>query len=197
MSSEDGELHDAVTRDESKFTVGIPQAVVVSLPVCWGCECGVPIVDGRHVEECDDQSLEYAYQCTRISNADNLYHLHSTIDADARNSTSLRNRTGSESMNNYSGNPTAAANRQARQTCGRYIRKAQADIAILSQVVTEHPGLALKELAPLLAGRCSWTNPVATIQNQIRSGLNRLGKAGIRVEHGRDGKPTRLWPEEA
>lgn len=99
-------------------------------------------------------------------------------------------------MNNYSGNPTAAANRQARQTCGRYIRGAVADIAALAEVVREHPGLSFKELAPLLKGRCSWTNPPATIQNQINSGLNRLGKAGIRVEHGRDGKPTRLWPEE-
>lgn len=100
-------------------------------------------------------------------------------------------------MNNYSANPTAAANRQARKTCRRQIRKTEADIAILAQVVTEHPGLALKELAPLLIGRCSWTRPVETIQNQINSGLNRLGQAGIRVERGRNGKPTRLWPEDS
>ena len=56
-------------RDEAEFTVGIPHAVVLSCPVCWGCECGVPLVDGRHVEECDDPGLEYTYPCTRISNA--------------------------------------------------------------------------------------------------------------------------------
>jgi hypothetical protein len=100
-------------------------------------------------------------------------------------------------MTDYLGHPTVAATRQARQVCRNSIRKAQADIAILAVVVREHPGLALKELAPLLLGRTSWTNPVDTIKQQIGSGLNRLGKAGIRVEHGRDGNPTRLWPEDA
>ena len=98
-------------------------------------------------------------------------------------------------MNNYSPSLTAASNRQVRQICRRCIRKTEDDIAILAQVVREHPGLTLKEYAPMLLGRTSWTNPVATLRNQINSGLNRLGKSKIRVEHGRDGKPTRLWPE--
>lgn len=100
-------------------------------------------------------------------------------------------------MNYSRGNGEAAANRIARRACSRYVRGAVADIAILAEVVREHPGLALKELAPLLKGRCSWTSPVSTITTQITNGLNRLGKAGIRVEHGERGrKPTRLWPDE-
>jgi len=98
-------------------------------------------------------------------------------------------------VNNYSPSLTAASNRHVRQTCRRCIRKTEDDIAILAQVVREHPGLTLKGYAPLLIGRTSWTNPVATLRNQINSGLNRLGKAKIRVEHGRNGLPTRLWPE--
>jgi len=97
-------------------------------------------------------------------------------------------------MNNYAGNPTVAANLQARRVCRNSIRKA--DIAILAVVVREHPGLTLQELAPLLKDRTSWVDPISAIKQQMASGLNRLGKAKIRVEHGRGGKPTRLWPEE-
>jgi len=102
---------------------------------------------------------------------------------------------GWATVNNYSPSPTAVANRQARQICGTVVRSATVNIVILAQVVRENPGLTLKQLAPLLKDRASWVDPISAIKQQMASGLNRLGKAKIRVEHGRGGKPTRLWPE--
>ncbi len=43
-------------------------------PVCWGCECGLPVIEGYHREPTNIPDTVYVYPCKAIPKSTEIPH---------------------------------------------------------------------------------------------------------------------------